>query len=77
MRKQHDTNTSLGGGNTEWRHQSFDEVETPPEVPSAVSIDTAGAVYQQTQVETFAADYNNSKQRIINTKVAFFSITRN
>ena len=72
MRKQYDTNTSLCGGNTEWRHQSFDEVETPPEVSSAVSIDTAGAVNQQSQVETFAADYNNSKQKIINTKVSHF-----
>ena len=56
IRKQYDTNTSLCGGNTEWCHQSFDEIETPPEVSSAVSIDTAGAVNQEGQVETFAAN---------------------
>ena len=61
-RKQYDTNTSLGWRDAERGHDSFDEVETSPEVSSTISLDTTGAVNQEGKVKTSATNCKGKKE---------------
>ena len=61
-RKQYDTNTSLGWRDAERGHDSFDEVETSPEVSSTISLDTTGAVNQEGKVKTPATNCKGKKE---------------